>query len=196
MAGRAQERVDATVGTVGATALLGGLVDLDVLDDEGVQIQTLGFGVALSVLQETQEELGALFGPATLGDTPSLSLSTATDTTVEAAERNALLLLADVVEEGLSLAQLHTPQNRSGLTGVLEVNAEVVTAGLAGLGFVVGLERVRHGWIYRDGWNPSDGVGRLFLILVLPGSRYILPRRDPMHDYHLNNVVSAIVAEA
>lgn len=186
VAGRAQERVDATMSAVSAAALLRGLVDLDVLDDERVQVQTLGLGVALSVLQETQEELGTLFGPATLGNTPGLSLSTATNTTVEAAEGNALLLLADVIEEGLSLAQRHTSQNRSSLTGVLEVNTEVVSAGLAGLGFVIGFERVRHGWIYKDGWNPNDRVDRLFLSKALPGSPYLMTM-DPCPTTDLNN---------
>lgn len=62
-----------TVGTVGSSALLGGLVDLDVLDDQGAGVETLGVGVGLGVLQELQEELGGLDGPAGAGDTPLLA---------------------------------------------------------------------------------------------------------------------------
>jgi hypothetical protein len=57
------------------------------------------------------------------------------------------------------------------------VDAKVVSASLAGLGFVVGLERVRH---FRDGWNPSGGVGRPFVVKALPGWLYVLTMR-PMH---------------
>ena len=63
----------ATVGTVCAAALLGGLVDLDVLDDQVGGIETLGVGVGLGVLQETEEELGGLYGPAGTRDTKLLA---------------------------------------------------------------------------------------------------------------------------
>jgi hypothetical protein len=43
-----------TVSTVCAAALLGGLVDLDVLDDQVTGIETLGVGVGFGVLQETK----------------------------------------------------------------------------------------------------------------------------------------------
>jgi hypothetical protein len=62
-----------TVGTVCAPPLLGSLVDLDVLDDQVAGIETLGVGVGLSVLEETEEELGRLDGPAGLGDTESFA---------------------------------------------------------------------------------------------------------------------------
>lgn len=39
-----------TVGTVCPSSLLGGLVDLDVLDDEVAGVETLGIGVGLGVL--------------------------------------------------------------------------------------------------------------------------------------------------
>lgn len=41
VAGRAHVGVDAAVGAVGASPHLGGLVDLDVLDDKGIHIETL-----------------------------------------------------------------------------------------------------------------------------------------------------------
>lgn len=63
----------ATVGTVSAPALLGGLVDLDVLDDQVGGVETLGVGVGLSVLEETEKDLGGLDGPAGLGDTERLA---------------------------------------------------------------------------------------------------------------------------
>lgn len=61
------------MGTVCAAALLGGLVDLDVLDDQVGGIETLGVGVGLGVLQETEEELGGLDGPTGARDTELLA---------------------------------------------------------------------------------------------------------------------------
>lgn len=64
------------VSAVCAPSLLRGLVDLDVLDDQVGGVETLGVGVGLSVLEETEQELGALDGPAGLGDTESLAWET------------------------------------------------------------------------------------------------------------------------
>jgi hypothetical protein len=55
-----------TVSTVSTSPLLGCLVDLDALHDQGSDVETLGVGVGLSVLEETEEELGGLGGPAGL----------------------------------------------------------------------------------------------------------------------------------
>ena len=63
----------ATVGAVGAAALLGGLVDLNVLDNQVAGVETLSIGVGLGVLEETEKELGGLGGPAGTGNTPLLA---------------------------------------------------------------------------------------------------------------------------
>jgi len=55
-----------TVGTVCASPLLRGLVDLNVLDDQVAGIQTLGVCIGLCVLEEREQELGGLDGPAGL----------------------------------------------------------------------------------------------------------------------------------
>ncbi len=65
-----------TVSTVRASALLGSLVDLDVLDDEGTGVEALGVGVGLGVLEEGEEVLSRLDGPASAGDTESLAYLT------------------------------------------------------------------------------------------------------------------------
>lgn len=61
------------MSTVSAAAALGSLVDLDVLDDQVAGVETLGVGVGLGVLQEVNEELGGLDGPAGLADTKLLA---------------------------------------------------------------------------------------------------------------------------
>jgi hypothetical protein len=57
-----------SVSTVCSSALLGRLVDLDVLDDQVAGIKTLGIGVCLCVLEETEQELGGLDWPSSSGD--------------------------------------------------------------------------------------------------------------------------------
>lgn len=61
------------MSTVGASPLLGSLVDLDVLNDEVSSIETLGVGIRFGVLQQREEEFGGLDGPAGLGDTELLA---------------------------------------------------------------------------------------------------------------------------
>lgn len=61
------------MGTVCAAALLGSLVDLDVLDNQVTSVKTLGVGIGLGVLEEAQEELGGLDGPAGAGNTELLA---------------------------------------------------------------------------------------------------------------------------
>lgn len=61
------------MGTVGAPALLGGLVDLDVLDDQVAGVEALGVGVGLGVPEEREEVLGRLDGPPSTGDTELLA---------------------------------------------------------------------------------------------------------------------------
>lgn len=63
------------MGTVCPSSLLGGLVDLDVLDDQVAGVETLGISVGLGVLEETEKELGGLDGPSSLGDTELLAYS-------------------------------------------------------------------------------------------------------------------------
>ena len=67
------KRTYTTVSTVSTAATLGGLVDLDVLDNQVAGVETLGVGVGLSVLQEIDQELGGLDGPASLADTELLA---------------------------------------------------------------------------------------------------------------------------
>lgn len=67
-------RVDASVSAVGAAAHVRGAVHLDVVDDQVVSVKALVLGVALGVLEQVQQELGGLLGPAALGRAVDLGL--------------------------------------------------------------------------------------------------------------------------
>lgn len=56
--------IDTTVSAVCAAALLGCLVDLDVLDDQVGGIETLDVGIGFGVLEETEQEFGGFDGVA------------------------------------------------------------------------------------------------------------------------------------
>jgi len=129
VAGVGHVGVDTTVGTVCPSSLLGGLVDLDVLDNQGTGVETLGVGVGLSVLEETEEELGGLDGPSSLGDTELLALGGAASAAGISSHGDSLLLLLDVLEEGDGTLKLPTVDGLGGLASVLERHSEVGTAG-------------------------------------------------------------------
>lgn len=61
------------MGTVGPSPTLGGLVDLDALDNEVTGVEALAVGVGLGVLEQVGKELGGLLRPAGLADTPLLA---------------------------------------------------------------------------------------------------------------------------
>lgn len=61
------------MSTVCPPALLRRLVDLDVLDDQVAGVQALGVGVGLGVLQQREQKLGGLDGPAGAGHAELLS---------------------------------------------------------------------------------------------------------------------------
>lgn len=145
VAGVGHVGVDTTVGTVCPSSLLGGLVDLDVLDNEGTGVEALGVGVGLSVLQETEQELGGLDGPSSAGDTELLALGSAASATGISSHGDGLLVLLDVLEELDSSLQLPAVDGLGGLAGVLERNSEVGTAGagrLRGLNLVGGVSNL------------------------------------------------------
>lgn len=75
----------------------------------------------------------------TLSGLELLSLLGAANTTVEAAEGDALLLVNNVAKVSVSLLELQAVDGGSGLAGVLEVNTEVLAARLGGLLHEVGV---------------------------------------------------------
>ena len=56
---------------------------LDMVNNQMISIETLVLGIALSVLQHMEQELGGLEGPASLAGAVNSSLSVSTDSTHE-----------------------------------------------------------------------------------------------------------------
>jgi len=90
--------------------------------------------VALSVLEEAEDELDGLDGPATPGGAEGGGLASAAGSTGEPAEGNALLLLLDISEVGVRLLEVHAGEGGGDLVRVLEVNTEVGAPGVDRLG--------------------------------------------------------------
>lgn len=92
--------------------------------------------VALSVLQQVQQELAGLHGPATLagGAALVLGLCSAANAASEPVEWDAALASNDILQVALGLLQLHLTQSEGGLTRVLEVNTQVRAASLQAAG--------------------------------------------------------------
>ena len=124
-------RVDSTVGSVGSSSASLSLVALHVGQGQLLDVQRLSLGVGNQVLEETNHDLGGLNGPAALSVLELLGLSGSAHTTVESAERNATLLLDNSVQILDSISHSGTSDSGADLKGVLEVNTDVGTSGLA-----------------------------------------------------------------
>lgn len=124
-------RVDSSVGSVCSASSTLGLVALNVSQNKSVHIQRLGLGVGNQVLQQTDDNLGGLNGPTSLSVLELLSLTGSSDTAVESSEGNASLLVNDGVEVLDSLVHLGSSNGGANFEGVLEVNANIRTRGLA-----------------------------------------------------------------
>jgi len=118
-------RVDTTVSTVSSATLLGGLVDLDVLDDEVGCIQAFDIGIGFGILEQSDEELSRLDGPAGLRDTELLALRAASSTSSIPPHGNGLLMLCDVLEILNGALKLPSVDGLGGLAGVFEGDTKV-----------------------------------------------------------------------
>lgn len=154
------------MSTVCSSTLLGGLVDLDVLDDQVAGVQTLGISVGLSVLEQAEEELGGLGGPSCAGDTELLSctinpsalclqtlahplyprlalllwgfltLCSTSSSASVSPHGDGLLVVDDIGEEGLRALELPAVDGLGGLSCVLEAHTEVGAARAGALRWV------------------------------------------------------------
>ena len=123
--------VDSTVSSVSSTSAALSLVALNVGQDELLNVQRLALGVGDEVLQKTDDDLGRLDGPATLGVLELLSLGSSADTTVESTEGNASLLLDHSVQVLDGISHHGTSDGSADLEGILEVNSDVGSSCLA-----------------------------------------------------------------
>jgi hypothetical protein len=127
------------VSTVCSATLLGGLVDLDVLNDQVAGIKALGICVCLGVLEETKKELSRLDWPSGAGNTelfaynsinivnslllPSVCFHTLCGTsssTSVSSHWDGLLVLLDILKELDGSLELPSVDSLCGFTSVLE----------------------------------------------------------------------------
>ena len=120
VARRGHVGVNPTVSSVSPAPHLGCPVDLNVVHDQVVGVQTLVFGVGLGILQQMQQELGALLGPTTLGSLVSLGLGVTADTAHVTAEGDDLLLCDDVLQVLDGTVKWHLLDGLSRLACVLK----------------------------------------------------------------------------
>merc|ERR1711908_109564 len=132
VAWRAHVRINTTVSTVCATALLLSTVHLNMRDEQLVHFQALQLSVCLSIQEKVEDKLCRLLWPPslTVGCPSILGLGCTADSTTVAAECNSLLLLDDVLQVGLSLPEIHALDSKACLASVLKVNTKVGTLGL------------------------------------------------------------------
>lgn len=146
--GRRLVGVDSTVSSVSSSSHLGGLVDLDVGDDQLGGVQALGLSVGLSVDQEVLDETHRLLGPSTEGGTVLLGLASSADGRVESSEGDDIVVGQNSLEVSEGLVNVLTVDSLGGLSGVLERDTEVVTLGLHQLSGVGGSSSVSsHGYL-------------------------------------------------
>ncbi|CAH0370980.1 unnamed protein product [Pelagomonas calceolata] len=112
--------------------------------DELINIEALHLRVRLGVLQQIQDDLGRLLGPAALRarGVAELALRVSPAAARELREGDGLLELEDVFEVRLGLGQLHALDVVADLAAVLEVGPQGGAPRLRGLDGLVGVEGV------------------------------------------------------
>ena len=132
MARAAHVRIDTTMCAVGATTLLGCLVDLDVLNGKHLGVEALGRALLSAFLRSDYRKVALFSGqrpwvtPQTLAwahlPTPPLNLRKGTHCFFSLTSSKYFY----------SLFQAHVLEGHRCLTGVLEVNPKVLPASHAG----------------------------------------------------------------
>jgi len=121
VAWRGHVRIDSSVSTVSPPSHLGGTVDLDVVNNQMVSVESLILGIGFGVLQKMKQELGRLLGPTTLRCTVNFSLGMTTDTTHESSKGNDFLFGDDIFQVSGGPVKRHLLDSLSRLSGVLEM---------------------------------------------------------------------------
>lgn len=168
MAWVALVRVDATMGTIRATASFGGLLDHDALDDQVFKFHVLCISIGFRILQKTRNKSDGFLGPATLRRLELFYLCCPANTTRETAERNGLSVFKDVTKVRVSLGQFQARKRSSDFSHVLEVRAEVLSSSTGGFFWVGGKsgggvtnhleESIEHNAQFLRGWRKVCGL--------------------------------------
>jgi len=96
MTWRRHVRIDSSVSSVSPSSHLSSSIDLDMLDDQSIDVQTLVVSIGLSILKQIQQVSSTLLRPTTLS-TASLDLWVPSYSSIESAEWYCFLLVDDIV---------------------------------------------------------------------------------------------------
>jgi len=128
---RRHVRVDSAVGSVCSATKLGRTVHLNVLDEQGVEVQTLNFRIGFGIGQQIQQVATRLLGPSSLGGLVNFGLRVSSNTTMVTTEWHGVLVVNDITQELLCTLQRQPLDGVGGFTHVLVVGSQVGTLGLA-----------------------------------------------------------------
>lgn len=98
-------------------------------DVQVFDLERLGLCIRFSVLEEVENDLYGLDGPATLGQLELFGLGSASNVAGEASEGNASLVVENIFKISSSLKKVLSLDGRGGFVGVLEVDAKIGSLG-------------------------------------------------------------------
>ena len=112
--------------------LLRRLIDLNMPHHQIPRIQALRIRIRLRILQQPQQKLGRLLGPARLAHAELLALRGAPRGTGIAAHGHGFLVLEHVAQVGEGAVEFPAVDGLGGFAGVFEGDAEVGAPGAGG----------------------------------------------------------------
>merc|ERR1719427_1042457 len=130
------------MSSVCSTSHLSSSIHLDMLDDKGIDIQTLQVSIALSVLEHLKQKVCTLLWPSTLSSVELLGLCTSSRSIVKTTEWNTTLFVDNILQVLGSTTDVKTFNSLSCLTGVLEVDTKIGSPSLTRLCGILGLSRI------------------------------------------------------
>lgn len=150
------------MSTVSSSSHLGGLITVNVGDNDLGDLQLVHFSVRLNVAQQVQESLGGLLWPTNLVSRSLILLANSVSANASSVlgEWDSILVLQHILQVALSLGQRHSLDSMTDLTAMLEVNSQVSTSGLGSLGSIINFFTVLdHLIIARNLYVLQQGVG-------------------------------------
>lgn len=111
--------------SVRSSAKASGVVNLNVVDDKTIDVESSVVGVALCVPEKLEQEFGGFLGPTTLSCAKLFSLGTSANTAIESTEWDALFVFNYILQVLLCPAERHVLDGSCRLMGILKKSFSV-----------------------------------------------------------------------